>query len=62
MMREKMTVQQYESKYGPLPLSFRIAGAQVVRREFPLTNDAEVFLELPAGLPVCLEPPSEAIQ
>jgi hypothetical protein len=62
MLREKMTVEQYESKYGPLPPRFQIAGAQIIRREFPLTDDSEVFLELPPGLPAPLEPPSEAIQ
>ena len=62
MLREKMTVQQYEERFGPLPTHLRILGAHIVRHEFPLTNDAEVFLELPVGLPVRPIPTEEAVQ
>jgi hypothetical protein len=56
MVLEKLPLDQYELRYGPLPTILRIEGCTVVRREFPLTNEAEVSIELPDGLPTIVPP------
>lgn len=54
MILEKLPLELYEKRYGPLPAVLRIEGCTVVRREFPLTNEAELSIELPDGLPAVL--------
>lgn len=51
MLMEKLPLDLYEKRYGPLPSALRITGCTVVRREFPLTNEAQISIELPDGLP-----------
>lgn len=51
MLMEKLPLDLYEKRYGPLPASLRIKGCTVVRCEFPLTNEAQISIELPDGLP-----------
>lgn len=51
MILERLPLDLYEKLYGPLPSLVRIEGCTVVRREFPLTNEAEISIELPDGLP-----------